>query len=98
MSVVVAMELTQGALNRTELAGIQRVFRRAGVEIIPLSPTIGALALSYLEQYALAYNIKMGDALIAATAVLNRQPLMSGNVKDLHFIPDLDLRPFRLNQ
>lgn len=59
------------------------------LEIVPLSVEIGKKAGYYLQAYSRSHHVELGDALIAATACLNRKPLWTLNKK--HY-PMKDIR------
>lgn len=95
LSIQSYMELLQGAIHKAQHLAIQKAIRDIGFEILPLSENIGHRALVYIEQFSLSHNLKSGDAIIAATAVENNLPLVTGNVKHYRPIADLRLIPFR---
>ena len=95
ISVVSYMELVQGARDRRELRAIKSFLSEYGFQIMPLSENIGHRASIYVEEYGLSLALRVADALIAATAVENNQPLCSGNRKHYKPIKELDLRVFR---
>ena len=51
----------------------------AALTCIPIDGAIGKLAGDYLRQYAKSHNVELGDALIAATAVMNNTELWTRN-------------------
>jgi predicted nucleic acid-binding protein len=95
ISTQTALEFLQGARD----AEAQRLFKRflseCGVVILPLTENIGHRALIYIEEYALSHGLRAGDALVAATAVENAQPLLTGNARHFRPIKELDVVPFR---
>lgn len=95
LSIQSYMELLQGAKHKGQHLAIQKAIRDIGFEILPLSENIGHRALVYIEQFSLSHNLRSGDAIIAATAVENNLPLVTGNVKYFRPIADLRLIPFR---
>jgi hypothetical protein len=52
---------------------------------------ISALAVSLLEEYVLNLKLSVPDALIAATTIQQGLPLYTLNIKDFHYIPELQL-------
>ena len=54
----------------------------------------GHRALIYIEEYAIAHDLRAGDAIVAATAVENNLTLVSGNSKHFKPIRELQLRVF----
>lgn len=63
-------------------------------EVFPLSEEIGYRA-GFLEQHSLKRNLTPVDALIAATAVEQRQTLCMGNTKHYRPIAELEIQTFR---
>lgn len=95
LSIQSYMELLQGAKHKGQHLAIQNAIRDIGFDILPLSENIGHRALVYIEQFSLSHDLRSADAIIAATAVENGLPLVTGNVKHFRPIADLRLIPFR---
>ncbi|MFC6224289.1 type II toxin-antitoxin system VapC family toxin [Hymenobacter artigasi] len=89
VSVVVAAELYQGALNTAELKLIEKGVAR--FRHLPLLPEIGEQILDLLRQYALSHRLQFPDALIAATSLHHQIPLYTLNKKDFRYIAGLQL-------
>ncbi|HTV48044.1 MAG TPA: type II toxin-antitoxin system VapC family toxin [Phycisphaerae bacterium] len=94
ISVVVYMELLQGARNKREIKAIKDFLHDLGFVVLPLTENIGHRAAIYMEEYSLPAAMSMADALIAGTAMENNQPLLSGNDKHFRVIKDLELHAF----
>ncbi len=95
LSIVSYMELVRGARNKRELHSTKAALANLDFQVLALSENIGHRASIYLEEYALKSNIGIPDALIAATAVENGQPLCTANAKDYRSITELELKVFR---
>jgi predicted nucleic acid-binding protein len=95
ISVITLMELLQGARDGRDARLIQDLFRDFGFKTIPLTENIGHRAVIYMEQYALRSGLRVADSLIAATAVENGQPLLTGDSRHFRTIAGLDLVPFK---
>lgn len=95
ISVVVYMELLQGARNKNEMKAIRAFLKEAAFEILPLTENIGHRASIYMEQYSLKFGICMADALLASTAAENQITLCTGNRKHYKAITEIDLKVFR---
>jgi len=52
-------------------------------------------AVFYMEQHFLGSNLRMADALIAATAWILGEPLLTGNVKHYRVLKDIRLEKLR---
>ena len=90
LSVQTYLELLQDARNKAEQRTTKQFLVDLRFTILPLTETIGHRAMVYIEEYGLASALRAGDALIAATAIENDLPLMTGNRK--HFKPIQGLR------
>ena len=95
ISVVTFMELLRGARDKREVGAIKRFLSNQEFRMLPLTENIGHRASIYIEEYGLAVAMDMGDALIAATAVENREQLLTSNQRHFKPIKELDLKTFR---
>lgn len=95
LSILSYMELIQCAKDKNQVRTIGKLVRDCSVDVLPLTENIGHRALIYIEEYGISSGLRAGDAIIAATAVENKLPLLSGNSKHFRFIKELDLRIFR---
>ena len=95
ISVVTFMELLRGARDKREVGAIKRFLSNQEFRMLPLTENIGHRASIYMEEYGLAVAMDMGDALIAATAVENREQLLTSNQRHFKPIKELDLKTFR---
>ena len=91
ISILTYMELLQGAKNKNEHLKIKDFLQNYGFIILPISENIGYRAAIYIEEYSLSCGMRIGDALIAATAIENNKKLISGNSKHYKIIKELDL-------
>jgi predicted nucleic acid-binding protein len=95
ISVLTYMELLQGAREKRQHGHIQDFLREFSFEILPLSENIGHRAAIYVEEFSLAYGLRAGDALIAATATEGGLSLCTSNVKHYRPIKGLKLTVFK---
>ena len=95
LSVQSYMELLQGARNKTQHRYIKNFLFDFNFTTLPLTENTGHQAAIYIEKYSLSSGMRTGDAIIAATAVENNLPLLSGNTKHFKMIPELKLITFR---
>ncbi|MFI3217941.1 MAG: type II toxin-antitoxin system VapC family toxin [Methylococcales bacterium] len=86
---IVIMELYQGARNKQDLAFIKKEI--AVFQILNTHQEIINLAKQIVEKYGLSHNMKIMDALIAATAMVYDLELMSLNRKYFQFLPQLKM-------
>ena len=85
VSPITIAEVGAGALPN-ELQSISRLF--APLTCVLIDQKIGQLAGEYLRRYSKSHNVKIADALIAASAALNQAALWTRNRR--HYpMPDL---------
>ena len=92
VSVVSRMEMVVGSFNREALLRTESLLRQ--FNILLLSEEISSVADDLTTQYYLSHSLLIPDALIAATALVHRLPLLSKNQRDYRFIPGLQLLPY----
>ena len=92
MSTVTMMELVIGALNKREVYYIQKAFQKIG--IIYIDSDISKSAEELIMKYSKSHNLQINDALIAATSVKRNIELITYNVSDFKFIPNIKLYQF----
>ncbi len=89
VSVISAMELMYGALNKQELKKLQQFLSL--FTIIELNEKISKQAFSLITQYAKSHTLDIPDALIAASCLESNKTLFTYNRKDFRFISKLTL-------
>ena len=89
ISVITQMELIVGCQSKHEYRSLERFLSR--FEAISLNEQISILAVDLLRKYRLSHGLLIADALIAATAIHLKIPLVSKNQKDYRFISKLNL-------
>lgn len=94
ISAVTWMELLQGFRNRDEMRAVQKSLALRQVQRLPLTPLITSQATELMENLSLSHGLQMGDALIAATALVHGLPLLTANVKHFGAVRLLQLEPF----
>lgn len=90
ISYVTVAELLQGARNKIAFQDIQDL-----TELFTVhwgSDKVNKLAVQLLEQYRLSHGAHLLDMLIGATALLSNLTLITDNLKDFQFIPDLQIQ------
>jgi len=83
------MELYCGARDKKELQELKKFI--TFFDTIELDATISKTATLLIENYAKSHNLTIPDALIAATALRYNYPLWTLNIKDFHYIEELNL-------
>jgi predicted nucleic acid-binding protein len=94
ISVVNYMELLQGLRDKKEYRALQKFIRDCSIEIIQINESISSRAMFYVEDYCLSHSMELGDAIIAATALENREILITSNEKHYGFIPNIQISRF----
>jgi predicted nucleic acid-binding protein len=92
ISIITQMELVIGCRNKKELDALDKFLSR--FEILKLHGDISDKAIELLRKYRLSHGLLIADALIAATALVHNQPLITKNQNDYKFIKNLDLLPY----
>ena len=93
--VATYMELLHGARDKAEVRAIKTFLAEMQFATLPLTENIGHRAAIYIEEYGLAVAMGPLDALLAAAAVENNLPLVTGNAKHYRHVRELDLVVFR---
>jgi len=94
LSIFTYMELLQCAKNKAQHKVVKDFLSELNFIVLPITENIGHRASIYLEEYTLSSHLRAGDAVVAATAVENNLPLVSGNRKHFRPIKDLKLKTF----
>ena len=89
VSAISHMELIVGCRNKRELSVLDRFIMRFA--LIHLTPAISVKATDLLRQYRCSHGLLIPDAIIAATALLENEPLATRNQRDFRFIENLSL-------
>ena len=92
MSTVTIMELVIGAFNKREVSYIQKAFKN--IEVIYIDEDISQLAEDLIIEYSKSHNLQIDDAIIAATAIKMNIELITYNVSDFRYIPNIKLYQF----
>ncbi|MDR1216363.1 MAG: PIN domain-containing protein [Treponema sp.] len=89
MSIITMMELILGARNKKEIENIQKAFRK--IEMVNINEKISETAYELIFKYNKSHNLFINDAIIAATAIINNTTLVTLNISDFRFIPEISL-------
>ena len=73
ISAVTYMELAQGCRSKEELNRIKKGLTLCQTVIVPISVAISDRAMQLIDGYALSHSLQLGDALIAATALEQKE-------------------------
>ena len=89
ISAITQMELLVGCRNAREQQNLEKFL--TPFELAHLNESISSKALELIQHYRLSHGLLIPDALIAATAISLKIPLLSKNQRDFRFIESLDL-------
>jgi predicted nucleic acid-binding protein len=95
MSAVNYMELLQGARTKAEIKTIKARLKDWGIGIKQLNPTISEVATNLVEKHFHSHSLNVTDALIAATAMYYKFPVITANDKHFKSVEDLEIKVFR---
>ena len=73
---------------------MQRGLAHYAVNVLPITARTSERATSLIETYALSHVMRLGDALIAASAIEHSLPLLSANRKHCAPVEGLRLEVF----
>ena len=90
ISSVTYFEMIKSCINKTQLNNLQKQLPQFFYPI-PIEAEISNLAGNFLNAYHLSHDIKINDALIAATSVHYNIEFATCNFKHFQFIPLLML-------
>jgi predicted nucleic acid-binding protein len=94
VSAMVYFELLQGCMAARDLRTVRKFIARNFSRLVHLSEQVSQRAASLLERHAVPHGLEAADAVIAATALINRQRLATGNTAHYRPIRGLDLVVF----
>ena len=95
ISAVTYMELIQGMRNKAELLALRRALTTWRTPVLPVTEAISNRAMTYVEEHFLSHSLRLGDALIAATAVEHGLSIATANTKHYRVLSELVLHPFQ---
>ena len=94
LSAVSYLEVLQGMRNNVELAAVKKMLERRSATMLPISEAITQRAIALMESLTLSHGLQMGDALIAASALVHQLPVLIGNVKHFAAVEGLQVEAF----
>lgn len=84
ISTVTYMEYVPFCRNKKELLTFEKLLNELDFIIYEIDSTINFKARQMVKELALSHSMEMGDALIAATALVHNEVVCTSNVK--HFV------------
>ena len=94
ISTITYLELLQGIRNQAEMIAVQKSLARRRTERLPITPAITERAIDMMQRLALSHGLQLGDALIGATALEHKLPLLTANTKHFAAIDGLIVEAF----
>jgi tRNA(fMet)-specific endonuclease VapC len=86
---IIEMELLQGVRNKQEQRIVEKKLN--SFRLLSMQQAIFDLATQSVRRYRLSHGLALPDAIIGATAVYYQIPLLTYNLKDFKFLPDIQL-------
>jgi hypothetical protein len=94
LSLVSYLEVLQGIRNKAELLAVKKMLEKRSATLLPLTEAVSLHATTLMESLALSHGLQMGDALIAATAIAHRLPVLTANVRHFGAVQGLVVEAF----
>src|SRR3989338_5357527 len=89
------MELYQGCKKKEEILDVQAFVAENISRILHPRTSVSEKAIHLIQEFALPHGLKAIDALIAASCLMHRAILATGNEKHFRFISGLAIQIFR---
>ena len=87
ISKVTLVELIAGCRNKYDLKIVEKTC--GFLPQIKIDAAISEMAIELISTYHLSHGLLFLDALIAATCIIGKNILVTENIKDFRFIPNL---------
>ena len=94
ISAISYLEVLQGTRDKAEFAAVQAMLQRRRAVLLPVNEAVTLRAIAMMESLPLSHGLQSGDALIAATTLEHRLPVLTGNIKHFAAVPGLVVEPF----
>jgi predicted nucleic acid-binding protein len=89
ISAITYGELIFGARNKAEQLKLEQKLKE--LQIVNVDVRISKIFMNLIKNYSLSYKLNIPDALIAASAIVTQSKLLTLNIKDFKYIPDIEL-------
>lgn len=76
------------------MLAVKEMLARRSSKLSPITEAITLRATELMESLTLSHGLQMGDALIAATAIEHRMPVLTANVKHFSAVDSLAVEAF----
>jgi len=97
VSAITWLELLQGFRNQTEMPAVHKSLDMRGAKRLPITPAITDRAIELMQAFDLSHGMRLGDALIAATAIEHGLTVLTGNVRHFSPVESLQIERFDPN-
>ncbi len=94
LSSISWLEILQGMRSKAELLAVKKMLDKRSARLLPVTEVITLRATELMESLTLSHGLQMGDALIAATAIEHRLPVLTANAKHFGAVEGLDIEVF----
>ena len=94
ISVVTYVELARGRSDKLNLARLKIGLAARRLQVLQGNTAISGRAADLVEALALPHDMRLVDALFAATAIEEGMPLLTGNVKHFSRFAELTMESF----
>ncbi len=91
LSIIVKLELIQGIRSKKEIESIEKTLTKYSVKTIHIKKSISQQAEILFTKFRHSKGISINDSLIAASAIIDKEKLVTHNQKHFNFIPTLKL-------
>jgi predicted nucleic acid-binding protein len=89
ISVITYAELIFGVRNKAEQLKLEQKLKE--LQIVNIDVRISKIFMNLIKNYSLSHKLNIPDALIAASAIVTQSKLLTLNIKDFKYIPDIEL-------
>lgn len=90
-SVINKLELIVGTKSKIEMNKALKLLDILEIKVIPINEEISNVAEKLVKTYYHSHNMGTQDALVATTALVYNEELVTRDKKHFQFIPDLKL-------
>jgi len=80
--------------NKKELNTFQKALGILNIKIFQIDELVSTKAMFLVEQYSLSHSMELADALVGATAIIKRLPLITGNDRHYKYLPEIEIKKF----
>ena len=94
ISAVAYMEYAYRCRDKRELTNFELMLKSSRFFIYEIDKEISVTARGYVRRFSLSHGMQMGDALVAATALIHSETLCTANLKHFRQISEIELYPY----